>query len=154
MVYKFKITPIFNAEVRDGRLVLPEEEYHRYRLFCLSQGGPTQFILRKKFKLRSLPLNAYFHGVVVPMIAEAIGEEASVTKALLKAKFLTKEIAVKGKEDQLETVRIVGRTSKLSSANFSLFVEKCRVFASSFLGVNIPDPDKSHNEHPIMIDED
>lgn len=154
MSLNYNITPIFKISVKDGKTSMTDNEYGRYRKWCLSQQGEFEFIIKRKFKQRSLPANAYFHGVVVPMIAEEIGEEPAETKALLKAMFLSKEKAVAGKDNKWEMVKIVGRTSKLSTHHFGLFVEKCRQWASSFLGLVIPDPSKEHNSEPVLINED
>lgn len=155
MTYKFKITPIFKINIKDGKTSMSDDEYFRYRKMVLSLEGDYEFIVKKKFKKRSLPQNAYFHGVIVPMIADSIGEQdQNEIKAILKSKFLSKEKPLAGKDNQWEMIKIVGRTSKLSTDNFSIFVEKCRTWASSFLGINIPDPDPEHAAHAIMYDED
>lgn len=151
---KYKIIPIWKITVKDGKTEMSDEEFGRYRKWLLSHSGDYEFIIKKKFKKRSLPQNNYFHGVVIPMIAEEIGEqdEAEV-KALLKAKFLSKEKVIAGK-DKWETVKIVGRSSKLDTNTFGIFIEKCRQWASEFLGLVIPDPDPNYNAHPILIEED
>lgn len=153
-MYNFKITPIWKIQVKDGKYTFSPEEESRLHKWLLSHEGDYEFVIRKKFNKRSLPQNAYFHGVVLPMIADAMGEEnLAEVKAILKTKFLSKEKVLAGKENQFETVQIVGRTSKLKTDTFGFFVEKCRMWASKFLGVNIPDPDPEYNQHPVFLGE-
>src|SRR3990167_1344025 len=155
MPLKYKITPIFKVSVKDGKTTMSDAEYSRYRKWCLSQNGEFEFVIQRKFKRRSLPQNSYFHGVVLPMIAEEMGEEdLGEVKAILKAKFLSKEKHLAGKENQWETTNIVGRTSKLTIEQFGIFIEKCRMWASKFLGMDIPNPDPEYNSEAILINED
>lgn len=133
---------------------MPEEDWSRYQKWLLSHSGKWEFVIQKKFKKRSLPANAYFHGVVLPMIAEETGMDELEVKAFLKAKFLSKEVAVAGKDNQWDTARIVGRTSQTDGYTFGLFLEKCIAWASQFLGCEIPPPDPDHNAYPVLIDLD
>lgn len=150
----FKITPIWKISVRDGKTSMTDEEFRRYRKWCLSNEGDYEFIIKKKFKGRSLPQNGWFHAVIVPMVADAMGEEnLNEAKATLKAMFLSKTKVIKGVDGQLQEITIVGRTSKLSTSGFGFFTNKCRIWAAKFLGINIPDPTKDHN-YPMLIDED
>lgn len=151
---KYKITPIFKGQIEQGKFKMADEDFSRYQKWLLSHGGEYQFIIQKKFKKRSLPANAYFHGVVIPMIAEETGMDEAEVKAFLKAKFLSKEVVMAGKDNQWETAVIVGRSSKADSHTFGLFLEKCVAWASSFLGLVIPEPDPDHNNYPILIDND
>ena len=149
-----KIIPIFQTEVIEGQMKMTDEEYNRYRKWLWTKSGKLQFILKKQFRKRSLPQNAYFHSVIVPMIAEEVGEDEVRIKALLKSMFLSRKITIKGKNGEEKTETIVGRTSKLNTEQFAIFIDKCIVWSSSFLGIIIPDPDPNHNAYPILIEED
>lgn len=150
-----KITPIIKGEVKDGRLILPAPEFEKHIKHLLSLKGEVEFIVKKKFQKRSLPANGYFHGVVVKMIAEETGMEPAEVKAFLKAKFLSKEVVIAGKDNQWETAVIVGRTSKADVEMFGIFLEKCVAWASMFLGLIIPPPDPKHADYKdLLIEED
>jgi hypothetical protein len=152
---KYKITPIWKIEVKDGKTRMPEDEFSRYKKWLLSHQGGYEFTIKKKFKKRSLPQNSWYWGVIVPMIAEEIGEDdLNEVHAYLKAKFLSKEKAVAGKDGQWDKTIVVGRTAKLDTHSFGLFVEKVRRWASSFLGLNIPDPNPEYNSQAVLIDDD
>lgn len=151
----YKITPIWKISVKDGKTSMSDSEWDRYRKWLLSHEGEYEFIIKKKFKKRSLPQNAWCHGVIVPMIGNEIGEEDhNKVFALLKSKFLSKTEHIAGKDGKWEEVNIVGRTSKLSTEQFGIFCEKCRKWASEFLGIVIPDPDPSYRDYPVLIEHD
>lgn len=85
---------------------------------------------------RSDEANAYYWGVVVPMIQDAIGEEDPETvHEMLKAEFNYEILAIGNKE-----IRKVKSTAKLDTKEFSEYVERVRKFASEFLSLYIPDP--------------
>lgn len=147
---KYKITPIFQGEIIDSKFKMTDDEYGRYRKFCLSHTGPIQFILKKKFSPRSRKQDGYYFGLVLPMIAEEMGiDNIMEVHAILKGMFLVKGVTVKGKEYQA-----VGRYAKLSTQGQQEFVEKCRRWASMELQVDIPDPEKNWNCHPVLVDSD
>jgi len=150
---RHKIIPIWKIEVKDGKSQMAEDEFSRYQKWLLSHQGQYEFIIKKKFKKRGLKMNAYYWGVVVPLIASEIGEDENVTHALLKTKFLSKEMVIAGKGGW-DKVTIAGRTSKLDTHQFSIYLEKVIVWASSWLGLVIPDPDQDHNAYPILIETD
>jgi len=151
---KYKIIPIFKGEVIDGKFKMADEDYSRYVKWLLSHSGKYQFIIKKVFRKRSIPQNSYYWGVVLPMIAKEMGEDdLNEAHALMKAKFLSKEKVIAGKNGW-EKVTIVGKSSKLSTHDFGIFLEKVIRWASSFLELHIPDPDPEYNSQPIMIEDD
>jgi len=152
---KYKIIPIWKISIKDGKTSMADEEYSRYRKWMLSHGGDYEFIIQKKFKKRSLPQNAWFWGGILPMIAEEMGEEdENEVFATLKSKFLSKTKHIAGKNGQWEEVKIVGRSSKLTTDQFSVFIERCRKWAGEFLGITIPDADPSYRDYPVLIKHD
>ncbi len=152
---KYKITPIFSGEVKDGKFKMSDSDFERYWKWLLSHSGKYQFIIKKVFKKRSLPQNNWYWGVILPMIADEMGEENhDEVHAILRSKFLSKTKVIKGKNGELEEVKITGRTHKLSTHLFSIYVEKCRKFGAEFYGLNIPDPDPNYDSYPVLINED
>ena len=144
-----KITPIFNAEVKEGQLLMTDDEYHTYRKWLWTRHGKVQFIIKKYFKKRSTPQNAWYWSAIIPMIADEMGEaDHNYVHALMKSIHLSKKVSIRNK-----TYTVVGRTSKLNSSEFGEYCERIRSWASMELGLNIPDPDPDHNARPVLIDE-
>lgn len=124
----------------------------RWRQFCKDHEGKLVKVELPK-AIRSLPQNAWFHGVIVPMIAHEIGEDdLGYVKAILKAKFLSKEAVLAGKDGKWDKATVTGRTSRLTKVQFGEFCERCRRWASEFLGLDIPDPQSEII--PFLLDED
>lgn len=98
------------------------------------KGQTIEFSFDKKRKPRTLDQNAYYHGVVLPMIAEYCGyrgsDEITGLHEHLKQQFLPKH----GK------LQITRSTASLTTVEFSTYVEDVRRWASEQLGVYIPDP--------------
>lgn len=84
---------------------------------------------------RSLPMNNYYWGVVVKMIAEYMGEDGPQVHEYLKIEFNPKQITVGGK-----TVTFGGSTAVLTNQEFIEYWEKIRIWAGEFLLLDIPLP--------------
>lgn len=94
---------------------------------------------------RSNPENRYFHGVVIPIIAEHIGYSGPEMKEILKAKFLS-ETRVIDTIHGPEEIEYIKPTSSLNTVEFEIFLEKIRQWGSIELGVNIPLPNEETND--------
>lgn len=92
-------------------------------------------IYERKY-LRTLPQNSYYWNCVVRLLAETFGWDDDTMHDFLKGKFLSKFVNWKGKE-----IRVVGSTARLNTAEFSEYVEKCKVWATSE-GVIIPEAER------------
>jgi len=144
-----KIIPIFQTEVIEGQMKMTDEEYNRYRKWLWTKSGKLQFILKKQFRKRSLPQNAWYWSLIIPMIAEEMGEDdMDYVHALLKSIHLSKKVEIKGK-----IYTVTGKTSKLTTAQFGEYCERVRMWAAQELMLDIPDPDPDHNAYPVLIDE-
>jgi hypothetical protein len=144
-----KIIPIFQVDVIDGQLKMTDDEYHKYRKWLWTKSGKLQFILKKHFRKRSTSQNAWYWGLILPMIAEEMGEsDLDYLHALMKSMHLSKKVEIKGK-----MYTVVGRTSKLTTAQFGEYCERVRMWASKELMLDIPDPDPEHNAYPVLIDD-
>lgn len=105
------------------------------------KAGAVEVTVKHLYAKRSLSQNAYYRGVVVPLIADALtdawGEDISEEEAhdQLKSLFNVRTI-----DTENGTVSLIGSTSKLTTVEFSAYVEKCVQWAASFLSINIPDP--------------
>jgi hypothetical protein len=90
---------------------------------------------------RSSQANRYFHGVLLPLIANHTGYTLDETKDLLKSMFLRDEWLVMTKGGVRE-VSVVKASSKLDTAEFESFMSKIRSWASLELGLIVPMPNE------------
>jgi len=95
-------------------------------------------IKRDKDK-RSYSQNRYYHGVVVKMLGDELGNFPTEMHEILKSLFLQYD-AVIGKTG--EVVRVVKSTTELTTIEFEEYLEKCRIFALTNLGIRIPLPNE------------
>lgn len=99
-----------------------------------------------KANKRSLPQNAYYHGVIVPLVKNGlkdIGYNEVRTNEdaheCLKYLFLKKQIP---NENTGEVIEILGSTAKLTTTEFNLFIEQVAQWCSEYLGFVLPMPNE------------
>ena len=97
-------------------------------------------------KKRSLNQNAYYWSCVVPMVKDGLidaGYDEIKTDEqahdIMKHLFLKKQVVSKKDGNVIE---IAGSTSKLTSLEFSNYLEEVYKWSSEYLGVYIPPPSK------------
>ena len=83
--------------------------------------------------------NKYYWGCVLPMISQEAGYEDDEMHEVLLAQFSTK-ITIKSTKDKRKRRTVPKRSSRMTTAEFSEYVEKVRRFAATFYGINIPNP--------------
>lgn len=123
--------PVFRGSVHEGRLHLGDREAFDKWTATL-EGKPVVVSVKQHRATRSNPANAYFHGVLLPMIADASEHTPAEVKDALKVKFLTTYAP--------DGFPIVKRTRDLDTKQFAEFVDQCRLFALDYYGVDIPEP--------------
>ena len=82
---------------------------------------------------------AYYHAVVVEMIAAEIGETHDETHDTLKNKFLI------GRTKQLSSgllLQMPPSTKPLTTEQMTAYIEEVRTWAAQWLGLSIPDPNQ------------
>jgi len=124
------------GEVKKGKFIAfnPDLFSQAFRQF---EGKKVAVIVKKYFKKRSNPQNDYYHGVIVPIVADYMGESKKDAHEALKALHNTRLM-----ETEKGTVSIPQSTTKLTTQEFSDYCERCRRWAAEFLGVYIPDPNE------------
>jgi len=95
-------------------------------------------------KTRSLNQNAYFHGVMVPLVLQGLRDAGfnevktpEDAKDIIKALFLKKVIK---NEITGEEIPVIRHTSELTTVEFNAMMEECGQWASEYLGIFIPPP--------------
>lgn len=138
------MTPKFHAYIIGGRIKLSQGEARLYRDYLATlEGKPVQVTIGKVKRLRTEQQMRYYFGVVVKMIAKYSGDDSNEgideIHEFLKDKFAPRKvITVKG-----EARTVAGCTHDLFTDNFfKYYVDHIRAWASSELGVVIPDPNQ------------
>lgn len=97
--------------------------------------------LREAAPGRSNQQNRYFHGVVVPIIAEHLGYDEAETKEILKYKFL-KEVRFINTNEGIEAIDFIRSTASLTTIEFEIFNKRIRMWAADYLSVVVPLPNE------------
>lgn len=131
------------GQIRDGKLYLsgPKRQQMAADIARMKEGRLVEIEV-KPVNRRSHPQNAYYWGVVVAMVQEALqnlGHEinAELTHELLKSKF--NPITLCNADGEV-IGEIGGTTSTLGKEDFSIYLERIKIFAATYLGITIPDP--------------
>lgn len=101
-------------------------------------------VVTRQTKLHSDSQRAYYFGVEVDMVAAEIGESKEETHELLKEKFLPRRRIelLNGK-----FLEMPPSTKPLTSEQMAEYITAIKVWAATFLGLSIPDP----NEVEVML---
>jgi hypothetical protein len=104
-----------------------------------NKGHDVWITVRRQTRLHSDNQRAYLHGVVVEMIAGEIGEGHDETWALLKEKFCSRRRIelLSGKFLEMPPT-----TRDYTVEQMTELIERIRVWAATFLGLSIPDPNQ------------
>ena len=132
-----------NITIRGGKLVLP----HRSQLISdikIFKDGDYVLTIEKKSKKRSLSQNAYYWGVVVPIVKQGLNDvgyrmTTETTHDYLKTNFNIIEIA---NETNGEIISFIGSTTEMSTSQMMDYFAKITEWAAEFLGVQIPEPNE------------
>jgi len=107
-----------------------------YLLGTFKHGQMIEFFVRKITRIRSLPQNRYYWGVVIPYICEETGMDKDKIHFALKEKFLARR-------DKATGLKIVKSTTELTIEQFRLYLDLIQRWAAEFLSVTIPDPNQA-----------
>jgi len=125
-----------NGDISISKLVREAINQHR--------GGRVEIIIQKEKKKRSNDQNAYFHGVVIPMITQRLKDLGTFitkekVKDMLKARYLALDEPI---GDEGECISIVRDTSELSTIEFMDFISQIVQWAAEILDLQIPEPNE------------
>lgn len=102
-------------------------------------------------KKRSLPQNAYYWSVVVPMVKQGLRDAGynevktnNDAHEVMKQLFLKKRYRSEKTDDEIV---IAGSTAELKTVAFNEYLEEIWQWAASYLGITIPAP----NEQLTML---
>ena len=132
---------IFYGKVKDGTVKLASKSEFQAAVTAL-EGSEVEITISKKKKQRSLQQNAYYFGVIIPMLRQGLIDTGlrvskSETHEMLKSKFLKKEII---NEKTGEIFEYIGSTTEMSTVDFMGFIAEIQMWASTYLSLYLPDP--------------
>lgn len=151
------MTPIFDGTVSlEGKLAPDKSPQFHNHLRGLA-GKRVQLTVEKVKRGRSHSQNAYYHGVVVKLIAQHTGHDPEQIHELLKQMFspkwhlawsTTPDLKVHNYssalgpelEPERHEIAVPTSTTRLDTIEFVEYTERCRVWANEFLGLQIPLP--------------
>lgn len=131
------ISPLVIGKVEGGNFLAKDPAVYKAALHC-HEGKYIEFQIVRHRQKRSLNQNAFYWGVVVPLVAEAIGESdpESVHEAM-KAKLNYYMVTAKGRD-----IRVPMSTADLSTVDFEAYLERIRQWGARFFSLNIPLPNE------------
>lgn len=139
--------PIFSGDIVNGKLKLFEHEKEAIRRWCMTfkSGTHVDITIRKHKSKRTNDQNAYYWGVVIPILASHFGYDQEEMHEELKLLFNP----IKSKIDPSRTIG--GSTTKMSTEDFysdneNSYIERICRWAATEYGVYVPPPKKAENE--------
>jgi hypothetical protein len=126
----------------------PEEVERVSEKLQSMRAGEYLVIIEKCFPSRSLDQNAYYWAVPVKIIAEYIGDDSREADRIIKSEILQDRILLPNGK----IVEVVGEHKNLSTAEFTNFIDRVRVWATNELNVHIPAPNEISDELLEEID--
>ena len=132
--------PKFSGKVAQGKLTLHDREgFQRYAQSF--EGQPVSITIERETNGRSTPQNSYLWGVVYKLLADFTGDDVESIHEEMKTRFLPKRVErVNQETGEVEELTVPGSTRKLTTTEFSEYVQKIQVWAASWLSLVIPDP--------------
>lgn len=133
----------FSASVKEGRLYISERVTFDKYIASLQDGG-YEVSVSKKRKSRSTFQNAYYWGVVVPIVATELNRlghevDTDTTHEFLKVRFCYTETV---NEETGEVLKVPKSTAQMTTGEFMDYLAAIQRFANEWFGVEIPDPNE------------
>lgn len=137
-----KITPTFQAKVVDKVLdMTPETTDAFFGYIATLDGRNVEIIVKEIERQRSNPQNAYYWGVVIKMIAEYSGYNA--TKADYERVHDTLRMMFLKRQDGFLNKERVLSTTELNTSEFEEYLAQIRQWAAIALNLVIPLPNET-----------
>lgn len=118
--------------------------------FSLLANGIYIITIKKVRRQRSNKQNGYLWGYAYPLLLKGminVGWEFATIEQIhefFKGQFTSEQIVNK---DTGEVVEIPSSTSEMDTVTFNTYVDKLREYASEYLGMELPEPDKNWKEN-------
>ena len=126
----------FTGTVEQGKFQAENSEAFK-RSFYQHEKKRVLVTVERFRKKRSDPQNKYYWEVVIGLVSDVTGYDAEEAHEMLKAQCNSKIVVMHGQE-----IRVPQSTAKLNTQEFSEYIARVQRFASEFLDLFIPDPNK------------
>jgi hypothetical protein len=139
------IVPKFRCKARAGKIILSDRNQFDGYITSLGDKDDLELTVKPYKRNRSLRQNNSYWGIPVKILSEELGYSKEEIHAILTKKFLGfyKELKLPKKDGSIdvELVKIVPSTTKLSTKEFCEFYDKIQIWASQEFSIVIPDPE-------------
>ena len=110
------------------------------------EGQNVVISIQKQKKTRSNNQNAYYHGVVIPIMQQCLKDAGYLMTnesihEMLKLRFLKESILVN--EDTGEYLERIKSTTELSTTDFMEYIMEIQKFAVEYFNTEIPSPNEN-----------
>lgn len=151
----------YTGKIINGKLQVDDADMMRNEIALLTD-GKVEIIIKSKRKLRSLPQNSYYWGVVIPHIQKAIkeiGENMTLNETekwiaeylcatdsefihlFLKEKFIERMKVIESTGEIIETKKL--STRLMNKDEFGDYLNRVIQFANETLQIYIPSPNEN-----------
>lgn len=132
------------ASIRNGRIHFHDRRQFDAAVSGLREGWEVEVQVVRLQATRSSQANRFYWGVVIAELSRYTGYTPDELHDLMKCKFLPKDRAfLDGNGEVVEAFVIGGSTRGLDTSEFAAYVNAIRDWASSALGLYIPDADEA-----------
>lgn len=109
------------------------------------EGKEIELTIQRKRKVRSNPQNAFYWGVVIPIVQDGLKDATGEVRDLnsIHYQILLPLLAPQREIVNIETGEVITErltSSEMTTTEFSEYVMEIQAWGAEFLGVNIPNP--------------
>ena len=128
---------LLRAKIKNGQ-ILWVDPIKASKVISAHNNQDVEITIKKPYNQRSKNQNAYYHAVVVEILAEELGHRRKEEMhEILRGKFLGRTMEIAG-----QIIHYAPSTSDLSTVDFEKYLAEIREWASEDLGIWIPLPNE------------
>lgn len=127
----------WHGTIANGMPKMTEAAAFRQHLATIGEEKEICVVVTRWRNTRSNAQNAYYHGVVVRLIAEHTGMASDECHEALRQKFIDLEGPAE--------LRFRRSTAQFTTDEFEDYIVSIKRWARAFLGVTIPEPNEGEN---------
>lgn len=137
------LSNVVNGNLKRNRKLIKEA-------ICSFEGKDIELTIQRKRKIRSNPQNAYYWGLVIPIVQEGLKEATgevrdvnSIHYQILLPLLAPKREIINKSTGEVFSERIT--SSEMTTSEFMDYIVSIQQWGAEFLGINIPDPNEQLN---------
>lgn len=105
--------------------------------------GPYEVTVKARTVKRSVDQNEYYWAVIIDMISKHTGYDPEVVHAMMAKQFLSRREYIRNYRGKSLEFTYVISTTKLSTQEFEVYLERIRRFAAEQFALSIPLPNEA-----------